>query len=146
MLLLALLSCSILLYRITNGIYADYFTTACRTGKSGMGGISLLLIPRSEGITTKQMQCQGMWASGTTYVTYENVKVPVENLLGVENEGFKPISKYSYGEMTTNIEFRDCSTELCNDVSNISHFSDTFIHMCPPLHLLTPPVTNFNHG
>jgi hypothetical protein len=59
---------------ITNGIYADYFTTAVRTGGEGQGGISLLLIERSEGVTTKQMQCQGMWASGTTYVTFENVK------------------------------------------------------------------------
>jgi alkylation response protein AidB-like acyl-CoA dehydrogenase len=31
---------------ITNGIFADYFTVAVRTGGKGMGGISLLLIEK----------------------------------------------------------------------------------------------------
>ena len=30
-------------------------------------------------------------AAGTSYITFENVKVPIENLLGEENEGFKII-------------------------------------------------------
>jgi alkylation response protein AidB-like acyl-CoA dehydrogenase len=73
---------------ITNGIWADFFTVAVRTGGSGMGGISLLLIERGfGGVKTTQMACQGVWASGTTYVTFEDVKVPVENLIGKENEG-----------------------------------------------------------
>jgi len=77
---------------ITNGVFADFFTVAVRTGGSGMGGISLLLIERTmPGITTKLMQCSGVWPSGTTYVTFEDVKVPVENLIGKENEGFKYI-------------------------------------------------------
>ena len=33
----------------------------------------------------------GVWPSGTTYITMEDVKVPVENLIGVENNGFKYI-------------------------------------------------------
>eukprot|EP00808_Paulinella_micropora_P016086 g43633.t1 len=76
---------------ITNGVYADFFTTAVRTGGPGMGGVSLLLIERSPGVTTRQMNCSGVWASGTTYITFEDVKVPVENLLGKENQGFKYI-------------------------------------------------------
>lgn len=77
---------------ITNGIYADYFTTAVRTGGPGMNGVSLLLIERSfGGVKTRRMDCQGVWSSGTTYVTFEDVKVPVENLIGKENQGFKVI-------------------------------------------------------
>lgn len=34
---------------ITNGIYADFFTTAVRTGGKGHGGISMLLIERGPG-------------------------------------------------------------------------------------------------
>lgn len=34
------------------------------------------------------MDCMGVWSSGTTYITFEDVKVPVENLIGKENEGF----------------------------------------------------------
>ena len=74
---------------ITNGVTSTYFSTAVRTGGPGFGGVSLLLIERGPGVTTKQMQCQGVWSSGTTYVTFENVKVPVENLIGKENQGFK---------------------------------------------------------
>ncbi|KAI0832176.1 acyl-CoA dehydrogenase NM domain-like protein [Hypoxylon sp. FL0890] len=77
---------------ITNGVWCDYFTTAVRTGGEGMNGISLLLIERDfGGVSTRRMDCQGVWSSGTTYITFEDVKVPVENLLGKENQGFKVI-------------------------------------------------------
>ena len=76
---------------ITNGVFADYFTVAVRTGAAGMDGISLLVVERGPGVTTTQMQCMGVWASGTTYITFEDVKVPVENLIGEENQGFKYI-------------------------------------------------------
>lgn len=77
---------------ITNGIWADYFTVAVRTGKPGMNGISVLLIEREAGgVSTRKMDCQGVWSSGTTYVTFEDVKVPVENLIGKENQGFKGV-------------------------------------------------------
>ncbi|RDA84972.1 hypothetical protein CP532_3891 [Ophiocordyceps camponoti-leonardi (nom. inval.)] len=76
---------------ITNGIWCDYFTTAVRTGGPGMNGVSLLLIERGEGVTTRRMDCQGVWSSGTTYITFEDVKVPVENLLGKKNQGFRVI-------------------------------------------------------
>ncbi|KAJ3330348.1 hypothetical protein HDU76_005894 [Blyttiomyces sp. JEL0837] len=73
---------------ITNGTFCDYFTTAVRTGKKGMGGISMLLIERSEGLSTKVIKTAGTTSAGTAYVIYENVKVPVENLIGEENKGF----------------------------------------------------------
>ncbi|KAL9630208.1 MAG: hypothetical protein Q9164_006536 [Protoblastenia rupestris] len=77
---------------ITNGIWCDYFTTAVRTGGPGMNGVSALLIERDNGgVSTRKMDCQGVLSSGTTYVTFEDVKVPVENLLSKENQGFKVI-------------------------------------------------------
>ncbi|KAI9817387.1 MAG: hypothetical protein M1832_004694 [Thelocarpon impressellum] len=77
---------------ITNGIWCDYFTTAVRTGGEGMNGVSVLLIEREAGgVSTRRMDCQGVWSSGTTYITFEDVKVPVENLIGKENQGFKVI-------------------------------------------------------
>ncbi|KAH9868304.1 hypothetical protein J1614_007376 [Plenodomus biglobosus] len=77
---------------ITNGVWSEYFTTAVRTGGEGMNGVSVLLIERSAGgVSTRKMDCQGVWSSGTTYITFEDVKVPVENLIGKENQGFKVI-------------------------------------------------------
>ena len=42
---------------ITNGVYADFFTVAVRTGGKGAGGLSLLLVERTmPGVTTKQVR------------------------------------------------------------------------------------------
>ena len=77
---------------ITSGVKADYFTTAVRTGKRGMGGISLLLLDKNmPGITVRRMKTQGWWMSNTAYITLENVKVPIKNLIGIENQGFYAI-------------------------------------------------------
>ena len=73
-------------------MFADFFTVAVRTGQSGAKGISLLLIERDRlGVTVRQMQCSGLWPSGTTYITFEDVVVPISNLIGEENQGFKYI-------------------------------------------------------
>ena len=68
---------------ITNGVFCDYFVTGVRTEK----GLSVLLIERGEGVETKPIKTSYSPAAGTAYVTFDNVKVPVENLLGQENKG-----------------------------------------------------------
>nr|KAJ3419343.1 hypothetical protein HK105_007067 [Polyrhizophydium stewartii] len=75
---------------ITNGVFADYFSTAVRTG-DGPGGISMLLVERGPGLETRSIKTSSSSASSTAYVTMENVKVPVENLLGREGMGFQVI-------------------------------------------------------
>jgi len=73
---------------ITSGTKAHYITTAARTG-TGMAGVSLLLIDaNSPGVTVRRMKTQGAWISGTALITFEDVKVPIENLIGQENYGF----------------------------------------------------------
>mmetsp|Transcript_214 Transcript_214/g.429 ORF Transcript_214/g.429 Transcript_214/m.429 type:complete len:515 (-) Transcript_214:20-1564(-) len=83
---------------ITGGTTADYFATAVRTrssdGKqsSGHAGVSFLLIERSAGgVDTEHIKTSYSGSAGTAFVTFENVRVPVGNLLGKENEGFKAI-------------------------------------------------------
>ncbi|KAB5525598.1 acyl-CoA dehydrogenase/oxidase [Coniochaeta sp. 2T2.1] len=68
---------------ITNGVFSDYFVTGVKTEK----GLSVLLIERGEGVETKLIKTSYSTAAGTTYITFDNVKVPVENLLGEENKG-----------------------------------------------------------
>ena len=75
---------------ITNGIWADYCTAAVRTGGNGAKGISALILPLDlPGVERRKIQNSGVNASGSTYIEFDNVQVPVENLLGKENEGFK---------------------------------------------------------
>ena len=73
---------------ITNGIWAKYATMAVRTGGPGPSGISLLVVDlESPGVTRRRLDVQGQRAGGTTYIDLDQVKVPVENLIGVEGKG-----------------------------------------------------------
>ncbi len=74
---------------ITSGMRADYYTVAVRTGGAGMGGVSLLLIERDRpGFTRNKLRKMGWWASDTAQLFFDDVKVPVDNLIGQENAGF----------------------------------------------------------
>lgn len=113
---------------ITNGCWADYFTTAVRTGDGGMNGLSLLLIEReSGGVSTRRMDCQGVWSSGTTYVTFEDVKVPVENLIGKENQGFKVImSNFNHERIGIIIQCVRFARVCYEEAMKYSHKRKTF--------------------
>uniref|UniRef100_A0A0B7K943 Acyl-CoA dehydrogenase n=1 Tax=Bionectria ochroleuca TaxID=29856 RepID=A0A0B7K943_BIOOC len=77
---------------ITNAIWADYCTAAVRTGGPGQKGISAIVIPlTSAGITRKRLFNSGVSSSGSTYIEFDNVEVPIENLIGEENQGFRII-------------------------------------------------------
>ncbi len=80
---------------ITNGIFADWFTVAAKTGKNkDDSSISLLMVHRSmHGVKTRRMECQGVHSSGTSFVEFDNVHVPCSYLIGTEGEGFKYIMK-----------------------------------------------------
>jgi len=74
---------------ITSSTTANWATTAVRTGGAGHGGVSLLLIDlHSEGVEIKKIKTAGSSVAGTGYITYDNVKVPTGNLLGMEGQGF----------------------------------------------------------
>lgn len=65
-------------------------TTAVRTGGSGAGGVSVLVIPLDlEGISRRKIKNSGFNAGESTWVTLDNVVVPAENLIGQENRGFR---------------------------------------------------------
>ncbi|KAG2189419.1 hypothetical protein INT44_004561 [Umbelopsis vinacea] len=72
---------------ITNSVFCDYFCVAVRTAK----GISMLLVEKSDGLEVKPIKTSYSIAAGTGYITFEDVKVPVENLLGKEGKGFQVI-------------------------------------------------------
>jgi len=74
---------------ITNGVFADYFCTAVRTGAKGAFGITMMLIPRTKGVKTSQIPVSYSSCAGTSYVSFEDVEVPVENVLGRVNQGFR---------------------------------------------------------
>ena len=42
-------------------------------------------------MSTKLIKTSYSSSAGTAYISFDNVKVPVENLLGIENRGFEII-------------------------------------------------------
>jgi acyl-CoA dehydrogenase len=75
---------------ITNAVYGDFIIAVVKTDpKAGVGGISLLIIDKDlPGITTTKLKKLGWHASDTAELGFENLRVPVENLLGEEGQGF----------------------------------------------------------
>ncbi|MGJ4948424.1 acyl-CoA dehydrogenase family protein [Bradyrhizobium sp. HKCCYLS20291] len=77
---------------ITSGMRADYITVAVRTGGPGPAGVSLLLVPGdTPGLTRTKLNKMGWWASDTATLHFDGCRVPVENLIGEEGQGFKLI-------------------------------------------------------
>ena len=79
---------------ITNGVRADFLVCAVRTtDEGGHGGISFLILERAmEGYeVSRKLEKLGWHASDTAELSFTDVFVPEENLLGAENEGFKLI-------------------------------------------------------
>ncbi|KXS12594.1 putative acyl-CoA dehydrogenase [Gonapodya prolifera JEL478] len=74
---------------ITGGIWADWFTTAVRTGGPGGAGVSVMMIPRAPGVKTRHIEVSGGVMGGTSYVTFEDVKVPVDMIIGEVNKGLR---------------------------------------------------------
>ncbi|KAI1972584.1 hypothetical protein LOZ53_004376 [Ophidiomyces ophidiicola] len=78
---------------ITNGVWSDYTTMAVRTGGAGAAGLSIIVVPLKNypGVSMRRFYVSGQTASGTTYIELDDVKVPVENLIGKEGLGMKYI-------------------------------------------------------
>ncbi|MBP2667706.1 MAG: bcd3 [Firmicutes bacterium] len=77
---------------ITNGGYADiYVIFAVTTPGLGVKGISAFIVEKGwEGFTFgTHYNKMGIRSSATAELLFHNVKVPVENLLGKEGQGFK---------------------------------------------------------
>ncbi|HMQ43303.1 acyl-CoA dehydrogenase family protein [Mariniflexile maritimum] len=81
---------------ITNGVYSDYLVVAAKTTPElGNRGISIFLIDRSaEGVSATKLNKLGWHASDTGEIAFDNVKIPVENLMGEENNGFPYIMQH----------------------------------------------------
>ena len=79
---------------ITNGVRADFLVCACKTSEEGgHGGISFLVLERDmPGYeVSRKLEKMGWHSSDTGEISFSDVEVPAENLLGEENGGFKLI-------------------------------------------------------
>ena len=79
---------------ITNGVRADFYVVAAKTDPArGHKGLSMLLVEKGTagfGVSRK-LDKLGWRASDTAELHFDGCRVPAENLLGVEGQGFYQI-------------------------------------------------------
>ncbi len=75
---------------ISNGQNADLIATAVRTSEDPHNGLSLMVIEaHADGFTRgRNLEKVGLHAQDTSELFFDDLRVPVENLLGVEGTGF----------------------------------------------------------
>lgn len=85
---------------ITNGIYADYYIVAAKTQPElGNKGISVFLVDTdTPGISATKLDKLGWRASDTAEIAFDNVTIPVSNLMGEPNKGFPYIMQHFASE------------------------------------------------
>jgi acyl-CoA dehydrogenase len=80
---------------ITNGVRAHFIVTAVKTKNTipptRHHDISFLIVERGEGVSSSKLEKLGWHASDTATISFQDVFVSDENLLGELNEGFKLI-------------------------------------------------------
>ena len=75
---------------ITGGMTSDYFVVGARTGGPGLEGISLFFLDAdTEGLQRTPLEKKmGWWCSDQATLYFNNLRVPAENLMGDEDNGF----------------------------------------------------------
>jgi len=78
---------------VANGTFADFFVVAVKTGqtasKNGATGVSLVIVDaKAKGLRIKKINTLGWKCLGTAELTFKNVVIPPENIIGKENLGF----------------------------------------------------------
>lgn len=81
---------------ITNGVYSNYLIVAAKSNpEDKYQGISIFVLDREmPGISASKLNKLGWRASDTGEIGFDNVKVPVTNLLGEEGKGFSYIMQH----------------------------------------------------
>lgn len=81
---------------ITNGVYSDYLIVAAKTDPTDKyKGISIFVVDRAaKGVSATKLDKLGWRASDTGEIAFDNVEIPVENLLGEEGKGFPYIMQH----------------------------------------------------
>ncbi|ARU06755.1 acyl-CoA dehydrogenase [Comamonas serinivorans] len=77
---------------ITNGINSELVIVCVKTAPDmGAKGVSLIVVEEGTPGFSKGRKLDkiGLWAQDTSELFFDNVRVPVDNLLGEENMGFK---------------------------------------------------------
>jgi len=76
---------------ISGAGFSDLYVVMCRTGEDGPKGVSTVMVEnKTPGLSFGKAEDKMGWrAQPTAIVSFDNCRVPVENRIGPEGEGFK---------------------------------------------------------
>ncbi|MGQ2990298.1 MAG: acyl-CoA dehydrogenase family protein [Brevundimonas sp.] len=99
---------------ISGAMKADYLLTAVRTGGPGMGGLSMLLIETDRpGVTRGPLPGLQWYNKNNGWLKFDNVEVPISNLIGEENRGFAGLASQFNIERFSGISATLAMTRTC---------------------------------
>jgi alkylation response protein AidB-like acyl-CoA dehydrogenase len=125
---------------ISNGILADLVIVVCRTDPdAGHQGISLLVVERGmEGFERgRNLDKMGLHAQDTAELSFTDVRVPKENLLGAEGSGFVALMQ--------NLPQERISIG-CIAVAAIEHVLDLCLAYAKEREAFGRPIGKFQHN
>ncbi|MDP2581571.1 acyl-CoA dehydrogenase family protein [Shimia thalassica] len=80
---------------ITNGVHADLYCVAAKTDREGPSSQSVTMFLVEKGMegfsVSRNLDKHGWRSSDTAELSFQDVRVPVENVLGAEGQGFYAI-------------------------------------------------------
>ena len=104
---------------ITSAVRGDYVVAAVRTGGPGAAGISMLVIEKGTAgfEVSRKLAKMGWRSSDTAELSFTDVRVPVENLVGAENTGFFQIAQAFVSERIGLAVQAYSSAQRCLDIT-----------------------------
>lgn len=104
---------------ITSAVRGDYVVAAVRTGGPGAAGISMLVIEKGTAgfEVSRKLAKMGWRSSDTAELSFTDVRVPVENLIGAENTGFFQIAQAFVSERIGLAVQAYSSAQRCLDIT-----------------------------
>jgi acyl-CoA dehydrogenase len=104
---------------ITSAVRGDYVVAAVRTGGPGAAGISMLVIEKGTAgfEVSRKLAKMGWRSSDTAELSFTDVRVPLENLVGAENTGFFQIAQAFVSERIGLAVQAYSSAQRCLDIT-----------------------------
>ena len=104
---------------ITSAVRGDYVVAAVRTGVPGAAGISMLVIEKGTAgfEVSRKLAKMGWRSSDTAELSFTDMRVPVENLVGAENTGFFQIAQAFVSERICLAVQAYSSAQRCLDIT-----------------------------
>lgn len=110
---------------ITGGMYADYFLVLVKDEE--FGGMTFLVVERCEGVTTKHMKTSGSGAAGTAFVDFDDVVVPLNNIVGERGQALKhAMSNFNHERLFIGIQALRCARICLQDSIEYAQVRETF--------------------